>query len=151
VPGRHHPAAAADVRAALTAFGAPACYGLRLVELVPAPAMPGRLALGRLAAPGHVQLYDQPLSPWRLGAGVAESERGWLASAGADTTTQGVVTWPGDSLRRFMLGYVLAHEVGHHVLQHERRLRRERAARTRDHEARAEVIAVDLRRRLAWP
>jgi len=113
--------------------------------------MPGRLTLGRLAAPGHVQLYDQPLSPWRLGAGVAESERAWLASAGADTTTQGVVTWPGDSLRRFMLGYVLAHEVGHHVLQHERRLRRERAARTRDHEARAEVIAVGLRRRLAWP
>ena len=44
-----------------------------------------------------------------------------------------------------MLGYVLTHELGHHILQHERRLRNERAARTRDHEARAEAIAANLR------
>jgi Zn-dependent peptidase ImmA (M78 family) len=44
-----------------------------------------------------------------------------------------------------MLGHVLAHELGHHVLQHERRLRGERAARTREHEARAEVVATRLR------
>jgi len=44
-----------------------------------------------------------------------------------------------------MLGHVLAHEVGHHVLQHERRLRGRRGARTRDHEARAEAVAARLR------
>jgi hypothetical protein len=74
-PGRHHPATAADVRAALAAFGAEAYYGVRLLELVPAT--------------------------------------------------------PGEDL------------------QHERRLRGERAARTRDHEARAEAIAAGLRQRLA--
>jgi len=47
-----------------------------------------------------------------------------------------------------MLQYVLTHEVGHHVLQHERRLRGERGARTREHEARAEAIAAQLRSRL---
>lgn len=149
-PGRHHPAPAADVRAALDAFGVAAWYGLRLVELVPAPTVPGRMMLGRLAGPGHVVLFDQPRSPWVLGATVPGQERDRLASAGADVTVPGVVTWPGDSLRRFMLGYVLAHEVGHHVLQHERRLRGQRAARSRDHEARAEVIAAALRDRLSW-
>jgi hypothetical protein len=149
-PGRHHPARAADVRAALDAFGAPARYGLHLVELVPAPEAAERLMLGRLTGPGHVLLYDQARSPWRVGAELPEQDRGWLASAGADVATPGVVSWPGDSLRWFMLGYVLAHEVGHHMLQHERRLHGERGARSRDHEARAEVIAANLRRRLAW-
>lgn len=139
------------MRAALSAFGAEAYYGVRLVELV--PAMPGNegLALGRLAGPGHVVLYDQPPSPWWLGASLPEPERAWLASAGADVATAGVVGWSGDSLRRFMLGHVLAHEIGHHMMQHERRLQGERAARTSDHEARAELIAARLRERLVWP
>lgn len=124
---------------------------MRLVELV--PPVPGNdgLVLGRLAGPGHVVLYAQPLPPWRLGAFLPERERAWLASAGADVTTAGMVAWPAGSLRRFMIGHALAHEIGHHVLQHERRLRGERAARTRDHEARAEVVAARLRERLAWP
>jgi hypothetical protein len=71
-----------------------------------------------------------------------------LQAAGADLSEEGVVSWPGDTLRRFMLGHVLAHELGHHVLQHERRLRGERAARTRDHEARADLIAARFRRLL---
>ena len=41
--------------------------------------------------------------------------------------------------------YTAAHELGHHVLQHERRLRGERAARTREHEARAEAVGKRLR------
>ncbi len=147
-PGRHHPAPAPDVRAALAAFGAAAYYGVRLVELCPAPPRHGGLLLGCLTGPGHVLLYDQAPSPWRLGAALPEPERAWLTSAGADVAVPGVVLWPGDSLRRFMLGYVLAHELGHHVLQHERRLR---GARKRDHEARAEAIAAGLRNRCAWP
>jgi hypothetical protein len=47
-----------------------------------------------------------------------------------------------------MLHHALTHELGHHILQHERRLRGKRAARTRDHEARAESIAAHLRARL---
>jgi hypothetical protein len=151
-PGRHHPATASDVRAALAAFGPPAYYGIRLVELFPsAPGRPGP-SLGCLAGPGHVRLFDQPPSPWRLGAAVPAPDRAWLASAGADVSAAaaGVVAWPGDSLRRFMLGHVLAHEIGHHLLQHERRRPGARAARTRDHEARAEVVAAALRDRLGW-
>jgi hypothetical protein len=148
-PGRHHPATAADVRAALYAFGPEAYYGVRLVELVPAAPGDNGLVLGCLAGPGHVRLFDQAMPPWRLGAPVSEPDRAWLASAGADVSEAAVVAWPGDSLRRFMIGHVLAHEVGHHLLQHERR-RSQRAARTRDHQARAEAVACALRERLAW-
>lgn len=157
-PGLHHPATAADVRATLYAFGAQAYYGVRLVELVPGPVelAPGpaarnhHLALGCLAGPGQVRIFAQAPPPWRLGAPVPEPDRAWLASAGADVRAAAVVEWPGDSLRRFMLSHVLAHEIGHHLLQHERRLRGERAARTRDHEARAEAVAAALRNRLPW-
>jgi hypothetical protein len=149
-PGRHHPATVADVRAALTAFGEVAYYGLNLVELIPTTRIRNGPLLGSLAGPGHVVLYDQPRPPWRLGAALSGADRAWLASAGAEVSTPAVVAWPGDSLRRFMLGHVLAHEIGHHLLQHERRLRGERAARQRDHEARAEVVAAALRERLTW-
>jgi hypothetical protein len=144
-PGRHHPATAADVRHALTIFGEEVYYGVETVELVPAPTEPDRLLLGQLVGPGRILLYDQPRSPWRLGFDLAAHDSARLVEAGADLGETGVVAWPGETLKRFMLGHVLAHELGHHVLQHERRLRGERAARTRDHEARAGAIAARLR------
>jgi hypothetical protein len=144
-PGRHHPASAAEVRRALRAFGEEAYYGIKSVELVPAPPARKGLAFAGLIEPGRIVLYDQAPSPWRLGFALASKERAQLQAAGADLREEGVVAWPGDTLRRFMLGHVLAHELGHHLLQHERRLRGERAARTRDHEARAEAIAARLR------
>ena len=144
-PGQHHPASAADVRNALVRFGEAIYYGVESVELVPGPAPVKGLTLGLLVGPGRIVLYDQAPSPWRLGFALTPEQRAQLEDAGADFGEEGVVAWPGDSLRRFMLGYVLAHELGHHVLQHERRLRGERGARTRDHEARAEAIAARLR------
>ena len=146
--GRHHPASPADVRDALRSFGEEAYYGVKVVELIPAPIGSRDLPLGRLVEPGRIVLYDQPLSPWRLGLRFPAAERARLQEAGADIERDGMVSWPGTTLRRFMLAYVLAHELGHHVLQHERRLRGERAARTREHEARAEAIARRLRAQL---
>jgi hypothetical protein len=147
-PGRHHPASAVEVREALAAFGAEAYYGLHSVELVPAPPTSGRLVFGELVGAGRIRLYDQPVPPWRVPYALADQESAELLQAGADLSEDGVVSWPGGSLRRFMLGHVLAHELGHHMLQHERRLRGERAARTREHEARAELTAARLRERL---
>jgi len=116
--------------------------------LLPAPVTPKHIPLGELIGPGQIVLYDQPLPPWRLGFDLPANERSRLRAAGAVTDREGIVAWPGSTLRRFMLAYVLAHELGHHMLQHERRLRGEAAARTRDHDARAEAIARRLRARL---
>src|SRR5262249_34025821 len=144
-PGRHHPASAAEVRDALATFGEEAYYGLESVELVPAPHTGGRLVFGELVVPGQIRLYDQPIEPWRLPATLPKHEQTEVREAGADLSEDGIVSWPADSLKRFMLGHVLTHELGHHVLQHERRLRGERAARTREHEARAEAVGKRLR------
>jgi len=148
--GRYHPASAADVRAALESFGESAYYGVNLIALVPARSTNDRLVLGSLIGPGHIELYDQPRPPWRLGETLSDPDRARVAAAGAIVETDGVIDWPNDTLRRFMIAYVLTHELGHHVLQHERRVRGKRAARTRDHEARADAIAAELRGRLAW-
>jgi hypothetical protein len=102
---------------------------------------------GRLIAPGHIALYDQLPSPWRLGFPLRAKERVRLIAAGANVDNLGVVVWPPGTLKRFMIHHVLTHELGHHLLQHERRLRGERGARTREHEARAEAIASQLRAR----
>jgi hypothetical protein len=146
-PGWWHPASAQDVREALRAFGPEAYYGLRLVQLMPARANDTALVLGRLAGEGVIELYQQRLSPWRLGEVLSDVELARIGAFGADVTAPGVVAWPAGALRRFMLLHVLAHEVGHHVVQHERRLRGARAMRTREHEARAEEIAGTLRER----
>jgi len=130
-------------------FGEEIYYGVMSVELVPAPPAGKRLLLATLVGPGRIVLYDQAPSPWRLGFALAPRERVQLQAAGAELAEEGVVSWPGDSLRRFMLGYALAHELGHHVLQHDRRLRGERGARTREHEARADAIAARLRSALS--
>jgi hypothetical protein len=127
------------VRAGLAAFGPSVYYGVRLVELVPSAPGGTGLRLGRLTGPGHIVLYDQAPPPWRLGAGLPEPERVWLMAAGALVAPAGVVEWPAGSLRRFMIGHVLAHELGHHMVQPERRLHGRRGARTRDHEVRAEA------------
>jgi hypothetical protein len=90
-------------------------------------------------------LYDQAPSPWRFGFPIESGESSRLVEAGANVDGDCVVHWPGDTLRRFMLEYVLPHELGHHLLQHERRLKGRAAARTSEHEGRAEAIAAQLR------
>lgn len=52
-----------------------------------------------------------------------------------------MITWPGDSLREFMLFDVLMHEVGHHWLQQYKGKRPARVVRTREHEAFADEFA----------
>jgi len=133
------------VRDALEVFGPEVYYGVESVELRRVPSAANRLVFGELVGPGRIVLYDQAPSPWRLGYPPAAKERAELEAAGADLSEEGVVAWPAGALRRFMLGHVLAHELGHHLVQHERRLRGRRGARTREHEARAEAIAARLR------
>jgi hypothetical protein len=138
--GFHHPASRADLARILRFFGERCTYGLQSVEMVRGDAaLPGsRMQFGRLLVPGRIMLYDQPRSPWVLAGRLpgGEEERLGLAGAlieAADLWT--VVTWPGDTLRDFMLFDVLMHEVGHHLIQQYKGKRPARVARTKDHEA----------------
>jgi hypothetical protein len=146
-PGRAHAVTAGDVGGVLRQLGERYTYGLRSVELVPAPAhaAPGRLALGRLIVPGRILLYDQPEPPWRLPGLLGPEEQARLRAAGAlvDLDEPGGwtgVAWPGTTLRDFVLFDVLVHELAHHALQQYTGKRGVRIARRRDHEAFARAL-----------
>ena len=152
--GFFHPAARADVLYLLRLAGAECTYGLRAVRLSVAPRTDaGKFLFGRLIVPGVIVLYAQPTPPWVLSGRLPASEQDRLGQAGAEITAAGgglqtIVAWPGDTLRRFMLLDVLLHELGHHVLQHERRAPSRRIVRTSDHEAFADQFARRWRERL---
>lgn len=148
--GRIHPAVRADILTVLEFFGAEVTYGLRSIELARScgDAVHG-LLLGRLLVPGRIVLYDQPSSPWLLPGRVPAQQLERLEAAGAEVEPAKcrgtLVTWPGETLKEFMLLDVLLHEIGHHVLQHHKGKRRARIARTRDHEAYAKAFAQRCR------
>jgi len=95
------------------------------------------LQLGRYEAPGRIMLFEQRSGIWRVGgklsAQIVRSFRknGATVANHAQGTT---IEWPQGSLRRFMLEEVLAHEIGHHVLQQYKGKRGVQIARKRDHE-----------------
>jgi hypothetical protein len=146
-PGHIHPLRRADVVAALSFFGESCVYGLRSISLISsAGGPPDRVRLGGYVAPGRVLLFDQPPSPWQLAGSLSPATIERLVRAGADVDVAAdglrtVVTWPGATLRDFLLFDGLMHEIGHHVLQHARGKRDVRVLRTRDHEELADQFA----------
>jgi hypothetical protein len=111
-----------------------------------------RLLFGRLRVPGWVLLHDQPPSPWLLPGRLPAAEAKRLQGAGAyvEPLNGGHtrVTWPGDTLRQFMLMNVLLHEIGHHLVQQYTGKRSVRNARTSEHELLAERFAARCRAQL---
>jgi hypothetical protein len=150
--GYSHPASRTEILRLLRFFGEECTYGLRTIELLQGgrASRGGSLLLGTLVVPGRIVLYDQPPSPWLLPGSLSAAEQRRLRRAGAkvemvNEASQAIVSWPGDTLRDFMLFDVLMHEIGHHLLQHYKGKRRERVARTGDHEAFANRFAVRCR------
>jgi hypothetical protein len=151
--GFFHPAGRREILALLRFFGGEFTYGLRSIELTPGgdADRDGRLLLGRLIAPGKIVLYAQREPPWTLAGVLPAADRLRLQRAGAIVHIAGegvqtIVAWPRDTLRDFMLFDVLLHEVGHHLLQQCTGKRRARIARTKDHEAFADLFAQRCRR-----
>jgi hypothetical protein len=147
-PGFHHPVGQREIIQFLDLIGPIAIYGLRTVELARTPSVNARgsLVFGRYEAPGRILLFEQQESPWRLPAILNQADANRFKRFRAKVTIQPgspitTVEWPKDSLKHFMLEEVLLHELGHHVLQHYKGKRPVRIARTRDHEAVAELFA----------
>ena len=155
--GYLHPASRGDVVQLLRLLGDACSYGLRAVVLARGPAAEwgGGLLLGRLLVPGQIVLFPQPPPPWRLAGRLSATTRARLERAGARVELAGggaqtLVAWPDDALRALMLFDVLAHEIGHHLLQQYAGKRQVRAARTREHEAFAARFAERSRLQY-WP
>lgn len=154
--GFAHPVSRQDIRRALEAAGPKAVYGLELIELsrAPDPGGPALPQLGRLFPRGRIVLFEQSAPPWHLRGWLSEESSRTLETAGAIIARHRnppitIVEWPGDTLRDFMLFDVFLHELGHHILQHNKGKRPVRSARSRDHEAFAERFARSCRKALS--
>ena len=151
VPGSVHPAGPREIAAVLRFFGEPCTYGLRLISLMQGePWRPAGQRFGRLVVPGSIVLFAQPAPPWLIPGALRPTEHESLERAGAVVETVGggaqtLISWPGETLRDFMLFDVLMHEVGHHMVQQYTGKRRTRVQRTRDHEAWAARFAARCR------
>ncbi len=154
--GFMHPISRSNILQVLEVAGPEAIYGLKRVELcrAPDPGGSGLAPLGRLYPEGRIVLFEQPVPPWRIRGKLSEASLNTLKTAGA-VVTEGIspftaiIEWPGDTLRDFMLFDVFLHELGHHILQHNKGKRPARIARSRDHEAFAERFARNRRRTLS--
>ncbi|HEX3723591.1 MAG TPA: hypothetical protein VHV31_12425 [Nitrolancea sp.] len=152
--GWYYPANRSDIVHLLRFFGPEVTYGLKSIELIPAPSLSKRPRLGALVVPGQIKLYALRPSPWVLTGTVSNAERQRLTRAGAVVSVVGgglqtTVDWPGDTLRDFVLFDVLMHEIGHHIVQQYTGNRAGRVLRTRDHEAFAERFARRCREEFA--
>jgi hypothetical protein len=152
--GRFQPLSRSDIIEALQFFGASCIYGIKSISLASGV---GRstgdgILLGAYVAPGRVLLFDQRPSPWRLTQRLPEVTIQKLRRAGADldiaeSGLRTIITWPGETLRAFLLFDGLMHEIGHHILQHSKGKRYARVVRTRDHEEFADRFAQECRAR----
>jgi hypothetical protein len=147
-PGWLHAANRRDVLRFLRLLDPDLLYGLRKIALVQGPAEADRAGMifARFASTGRIELFEQPMPPWFLRGCLAPAEARRLVDAGASVRVDDAlgttrIDWPPAALRKFLLRYVLLHELGHHRLQHEKGKRPARIARTRDHEAYAARIA----------
>jgi hypothetical protein len=150
--GRFHPLSRADVSEALRFFGESCVYGLRSISLVNGvnQSTARGVLLGAYVAPGRVLLFDQLPSPWKLAGRLPEEVVRRLHRAGANVDMPDgdfltVVTWPGETLRTFLLFDGLMHEIGHHIIQHSKGKRCVRIVRTKDHEELADRFAQKCR------
>jgi hypothetical protein len=153
--GWHHPAGPREILRLLLQLPA-AAHGLRAIELRPQPsgARAQGLQFGCYGPPGRIVLHELPLPPWRLPGVLSAAGLRCFTRHGAHITHHTVFTiidWPPQALQRFVLGEVLLHELGHHLLQHHQGKRLGRIARTRDHEAFADRSARRWRVRVMPP
>src|SRR5262249_4043607 len=110
--GFHHPANRSAIVRLLCFFGETCTYGLQSIELVRGEESPGgrTVRFGCLVVPGRILLFDQPASPWVLTGRLPDHEAERLRRGGAlieEAVLRTVVTWPGSTLRDFMLFDVL--------------------------------------------
>jgi hypothetical protein len=146
-PGCLHPLRPAEVRDWLEQAGFAPRYGLRLIRMRHECGLQrAGMVFGEYVAPGEIHLYPVPAPPWRLPFLLSSHDLAAFVRHGAEVTADAVlrrthVAWPGSSLRDYALLEILAHELGHHLLQHNAGKRTAQVRRREDHERFADMVS----------
>ena len=149
LPGSIYPLQPQDIRAFLLSLGPSAVYGLRIIRLRQECLLnPSNMIFAEYVVPGEIHLYAVPAIPWRFAFVPSRTDLEAFARHGASVsidvdTAQGQTTvfWTPNTLKSYFLVEVLAHEIGHHVLQHNRGKRQAQICRRFDHEACADLYS----------
>ncbi len=145
LPGFVQPLQPSDIRAFLARIDPANSYGLRVIRLRQECLLHRNgITFAEYVIPGEIHLYALPASPWHLPFVPCASDRETFARHGGMVTVDTArndttVVWTRDSLQSFLLYEVLAHELGHHVLQHNKGKRQAQICRRADHEACADL------------
>jgi hypothetical protein len=140
-----HPLRAKDFREWIEITGYAPFYGLKSIRLRHECGLHRTgLMFAEYIVPGEIHLYAVPASPWRLPFLLPDDDRKVFTRHGARIGINAglrrtVVEWPNASLRDFYLIEVLAHELGHHLLQHNVSKRTAQVRRRGDHERFADL------------
>lgn len=148
LPDLINPLQSREVRAFLAILGPAATYGLRAIRLRQECLFnQTNLVFGEYVVPQEIHLYAVPPSPWRLPFVPCRADLATFEYYASDlhvntVRRQTCIVWEPDGLREFFLYVVLAHEIGHHLLQYQRGKRRAQNYRRADHEAWQTPIAA---------
>ncbi len=151
------PLCPSDVRRFFAILGPASLYGLRRVRLRQQCLFtPQGVTFAEYTLGGAIDIYAVPPSPWRLAFVPCDSDlRAFTRHAARldveTTARRTTVWWEPDGLLAFFLFEVLAHEIGHHVLQRDRGRQSTPACRRADHEACADTYARRVVSRLWTP
>lgn len=147
LPGFVLPLQVSDTRRFLTRLGPASVYGLREVRLRQECLFGLRgVTFAEYILSGILDIYAVPASPWRLAfvpcAADLRTFRRYAAHVDVnETARRTAIRWEPNGLTNFFLYEVLAHEIGHHVLQQHKGKRPAQVCRRADHEACADIYA----------
>ncbi len=141
-----------EIRAFLHCLGPSAIYGLRMIRLRQECLLNSSgIVFAEYVVPGEICLYAVPASPWQFAFVPSRSDCEAFTRHGAnvhvdESRRQTTVYWTPTDLKSYLLYEVLAHEIGHHVLQHNKGKRQAQIRRRFDHEACADLYSRRLER-----
>ena len=136
-----------EIRAFLHCIGPSAVYGLRVIRLRQECLLnPSGIVFAEYVVPGEIHLYAVPASPWQFRFVLSRFDREAFIRHGASvhvdqSRSQTTVYWTPNGLKSYLLYEVLAHEIGHHILQHNKGKRQAQIRRRFDHEACADLYS----------
>lgn len=143
--GLHFPVTPCDIRSFLRDLGPATLYGIRSIRFrAESAVVRSGIVFAEYVIPGEIHIYALPVTPWRLPFTLGPEDITAFAAYGARVKTdrereRTEVLWTAGDLRRYLLHEVLAHELGHHLLQYHKGKLPATICRRADHELRAEL------------
>ena len=153
LPGLIHPLHARDIRGFLEAMGPTSMYGVKCIRLRSESGVTAQgIVFGEYLLSGEIHLYAVPSLTWKLPFEMHAADLADFARYGCRCEIdallgQTTLAWSLAGLRDYTLYEVLAHELGHHLLQYHKGKRPAALCRRSDHELRA---TLQTRRMLTY-